>query len=157
MKLKMKKKCPRCSTKMAADLIICPSCQLNFNKFYEATNEEAKEAMRNGDKDQVLMRKGYPSDVKKLSFILLTVFLGFMGAHYYRVGRYKMGIFFTSFFIVGVANAIVSTLVKTALTGAFWEIFTVLVLVWGAVLFMWFTDIYKVCFNKFKIPVSRQK
>lgn len=156
MKMKLNKKCPRCKTKIAADLIICPNCQLNYNKFYEATNAEAKIAAREGNKDQILLREGYPSDVKKSTLVLLTIFLGFVGAHYYRVGRYKMGIFFSIFFLIGVTNAILSVVYNVTLTGSLGEIFYLLVLTWGAVLFIWIRDIYKVCFNKFKIPVSRE-
>jgi len=68
-----------------------------------------------------------------------------------------MGLFFTIFFLVGATNAILVTLVNKTLTGFFWEIFSVLVLVWGAVIFIWIIDMAKVCFNKFKIPVSRNE
>lgn len=155
MKLGLNKKCPRCETKMATSLVVCPNCQLNFKKFNEATNAEAKKAIKEGNKDQVLLKKGYPADVKKWSLILITIFGGFLGAHYYRVGRYKMGLFFTIAFLIGCANAIINTLVEQSGSGVVWEIFTLLVLVWGAVLFMWIIDIAKVCLNQFKIPVSR--
>ena len=45
---------------MPNEMVICPSCQLNFNKFNGATNAEAKVAMRKGEKDNVLMRTGLP-------------------------------------------------------------------------------------------------
>lgn len=142
---------------MAVELSSCPSCQLNFKKFYDATNSEAKQAMREGRKDEVLMRAGYPTDVKKWALILITIFFGFFGMHYYYVGRNKMGLFFTLAFFVGVANAIIGSMVSKTLSGFGWEIFYVLVLVWGAVIFMWIIDMAKVCFNRFKIPVSRNK
>ena len=157
MRFNFKKKCPRCQTKMAGELAMCPSCQLNFKKFYEATNMDAKQALREGRKDDVLLRTGYPVDVKKWVLILLTIFGGWFGLHYYYVGRRKMGLFFTIFFLVGATNAILATLVNKTLTGFFWEIFYLLVLIWGAVIFMWIIDMAKVCFNKFKIPVSRNE
>jgi len=156
MKFNFRKKCPRCETKMAGSLAICPNCQLNFKKFYEATNQEAKQALREGRKDDVLMRKGCPSDVKKWKLILLAILGGWFGLHYYYVGRNKMGLFFTLAFLVGAANAVITTMVTKALTGFMWEIFSVLVLVWGAVIFMWIIDVAKVCLNNFKIPVSRE-
>lgn len=155
MKFNLRKKCPRCQTKMAAELAMCPNCQLNFKKFYEATNADAKQAFREGRKDDVLMRVGYPVDVKKWALILITIFGGLFGMHYYYVGRNKMGIFFTLAFFVGVANAVIANMVTKTLTGFGWEIFSLLVLVWGAVIFIWIIDVAKVCLNKFKIPVSR--
>jgi len=155
MKFSFKKKCPRCQSKMAAELAMCPNCQLNFKKFYEATNADAKQALKEGRKDDVLLRKGCPADVKKWILILITIFGGFFGMHYYYVGRKNMGVFFTLAFLVGCANAVIASMVKTTLSGFGWEIFSVLVLVWGAVLFIWIIDIAKVLLNKFKIPVSR--
>ena len=157
MKFNFRKKCPRCQTKMAMELTSCPSCGLNYKKFYEATNAEAKQAIKEGRKDEVLMRVGYPVDVKKWVLILLTIFGGWFGLHYYYVGRNKMGLFFTSAFLVGAANAALTIFGKTHFSGFVGELFYCLVLVWGAVIFMWIVDMAKVCFNKFKIPVSRDR
>lgn len=157
MKFNLNKKCPRCNAKMAATIAVCPNCSLNFNKFYEATNAEAKQAIRRGDKDQVLLRTGRPSDVKFVPLLLTAIFLGLFGGHHYKVGRYKMGIFYSIFFIVGIANAVLTSIYKTQLTGVMWEIFSLLVIVWGAVILMWSIDLAKICLNKYKIPVSRQK
>lgn len=155
MRFSFRKKCPRCQTKMQPELMVCPNCQLNYKKFNEATNADAKQAIKEGRKDDVLLRTGCPADVKRLALILITIFFGLFGMHYYYVGRNKMGIFFTLAFFVGVANAVIVSLVTKPLSGFAWEIFTVLVLVWGVVIFIWIVDIAKVCLNKFKIPVSR--
>ncbi len=151
------KRCPRCSQKLPVEIVVCSSCQLNFQKFNDATNAEAKQAIRLGENDRVLMRQGYPKDVNKITMILLTVFLGFMGAHYYYVGRVKKGAFFTIFFVVGVVNAVLTMLLTQTPKGDAYQVLTFLVLIWGVVLFMWIVDMVKVCFNKFKIPVSREK
>ncbi len=156
MNLFKNKYCPRCNKRMPVETVSCPSCQLNFVKFNEATNKEAKEAINSGEKDRVLMRKGRPSDVKFVPLLLLTIFLGFTGVHYYYVGRYKMGAFFTIFFAVGIVNAIINVMIKTTPTGELYQIFTLLVLIWGIVALMWLVDIVKVCFNSFRIPVSRK-
>ena len=156
MNLFRNKRCPRCNEKMPVEIVVCPNCQLNFQKFDMATNKEAKDAIREGEKERVLMRKGRPNDVGFVKLLLLTIFLGFTGAHYYYVGRYKMGAFFTIFFIVGIVNSILSTLLSSAPTGELYQIFTLLVLVWGAVIVLWIIDIAKVCLNKFKIPVGRR-
>lgn len=156
MNLFKNKRCPRCNTKVPVEIVSCPSCQLNFQKFDTATNAQAKKAIREGEKDKVLMRKGRPSDVKLVPLLLLTIFLGFTGAHYYYVGRYKMGAFFSIFFGVGIINAIINALLNVTPTGDLYQVFTLLVLVWGVVLFLWICDIARVSFNKFKIPVSRE-
>ncbi|MBO5954796.1 MAG: hypothetical protein J6Q13_02360 [Clostridia bacterium] len=155
MNLFNNKHCPRCNQKMPIEMVVCPSCQLNFSKFEIATNKEAKQALREGEKDRVLLRKGRPSDIKLLPLLLITIFLGFTGAHYYYVGRFKMGAFFSIFFGVGIINAVLTTILNGTPKGDLYQIFTLLVLVWGAVIALWIIDIAKVCVNKFKIPVSR--
>ena len=155
MNLFRNKHCPRCNQKMPIEIVICPGCKLNFQKFETATNAEAKEAIRQGEKERVLMRNSRPQDVSFVKLLLITIFLGFTGAHYYYVGRYKMGAFFSIFFAVGIVNAILTSLLKASPKGDLYQIFTLLVLVWGFVLMLWIIDIAKVCLNKFKIPVSR--
>ncbi len=156
MNLFRNKRCPRCNEKVPVEIGVCPSCQLNFQKFDSATNKEAKEALRSGEKERVLMRNGRPSDVKFLPLLLITIFAGLTGAHYYYVGRYKMGAFFSIFFSVGIINAILTALLKETPTGDLYQIFTLLVSIWGAVIAIWIIDIAKVCCNKFRIPVSRK-
>lgn len=155
MKIGINKRCPRCNTKMPIAYKICPSCQLNFDKFELATNLEAKEAIRQGETDRVLMRKSRPIDVKFWKLFLVALFTGFMGGHLYYVGRKKQGIFYTIFFVIGVTNGLITSLTNTVMKGGIWEIFTLLVLTWGAVIAMWIIDLAKICLNKFKIPVSR--
>ncbi len=151
------KRCPRCNFKVPKEMAVCPRCQLNYQKFEHATNTEGKFALLNNEKERVLLRKGCPSDVNRVKLLLLTLFFGFIGAHYYYVGRYKMGIFFTIFAIIGIVNGVFSYVVKATPSGDLFQIFYLLVLVWGFVIMLWIVDIAKVCFNKFKIPVSLPK
>lgn len=151
---KINKRCPRCDTKMPIGAMVCPGCELNFNKFNSATNRAGKIALREGRKDDVIYRKGCPKDVHKTRLLLLTIFLGFTGAHNYFVGRYRRGLFYTIFFLVGLTNSVLSVVLQVTATGLFGEILTILLLVWGAVLVMWLFDVINVIFNKFKIPVS---
>ena len=155
MDFRLKKRCPRCNTKVESTLVICPDCKLNFQKFEQATNAVAKQKLKQGDKDQVLMRKGRPEDVTLWKLLLIAIFIGFAGGHHYYVGRYKKGVFYSVFFLIGLTYAVVTTMVENiAYTFAF-ELFYILVLVWGVVIFMWIIDVVNICFNKYKIPVSR--
>ena len=141
--------------KVPAETMICPDCRLNYKKFNEATNQEAKEAIRQGEKDNVLMRKGCPPDVNKIKLLLLAIFFGMFGVHHYYVGRYKTGLIYTCFFVVGITNTILSMTIKNIVTSLVYQVFSWLVLGWGIVLFMWIFDIANIILNKFKIPVSR--
>ena len=142
---------------MPKEINICPTCQLNYDKFNNATNSEAKVAIHMDERERVLYRRGCPSDVSKVKLLLLTIFLGFTGAHHYYVGRTGKGIFYSIFFVIGVVNAILTTVLQSTLHGELWEIFTLLVLIWGVVIMMWLIDIADVILNRYKIPVSLPK
>lgn len=154
MKFREKKKCPRCGKKALSEMGVCPQCKLNFQKFSSATNIEGKVALKQGEKDRVIYRLGVPGDVSKLKLLLLTTFLGFTGAHHYYVGRKNMGFFYSIFFFVGVIYTILTTAFNFDFTSEIGQFFYLLVLVWGLVIMLWIVDIAKVCFNRYKIPVS---
>lgn len=156
MKMKINKKCPRCQFKMHASLKVCPNCSLNYEKFYTATNKDARDAIKSGKKDQVLMRSGFPQDVNKIPFLLLTIFLGFLGVHHYRVGRWKMGLTYSIFFMIACVNGVISLFFKNQIPISIYDLFAFLVLGWGLVLILWILDIIKVIFNKYSVPVSRK-
>lgn len=157
MKLRANKRCPRCNIKMPITMGRCPNCQLDFSKFETATNKGAKQAYNEGEPEQVILRKGYPSDVKKWKLVLLTIFLGIFGVHYFYVGRKRVGFIFILFFFVGVLNAIITTLASSFTRTDIYQIFYLFVLGWGIVLILWLVDIFKVALNKFKIPVSVER
>ena len=142
--------------KVPVETLICPDCRLNYKKFNEATNKEAKQALKEGEKDNVLMRKGCPSDVNKIKLLLMAILVGFAGGHHYYVGRYKMGFVYSCFFLIGLTNAILTTMIDNIASSMIYQIFTLFVLGWGIVLFMWIFDVINIIFNKFKIPVSRR-
>lgn len=154
MIFKDKKRCPRCGKKMLSEIGVCPQCKLNFQKFFSATNKEGKIALKQGDKDRVIYRQGVPADVSKLTLLLLTVFLGFAGAHHYYVGRRNRGFFYSIFFCVGLIYSLMTVFLSFDWTSEIGQFFYVLVLIWGLVIMLWIVDIVKVCFNRFKIPVS---
>ena len=63
-------------------------------------------------------------------------------------------IFYTVFFLIGLANAMLNFIPGVSPRGDLWEVFTFLVLIWGIVILLWLVDILKVAINRFKIPVS---
>ena len=148
------KRCPRCNFKVEEYAGVCPKCRLNYEKFNSATNKEGIKTLAEGDKERVIYRNGCPTDVKKWKLLLFTIFLGFCGGHYFYVGRKNWGIFYFVFFLVGVVNAIIQLCLGRTPDGELYQVFYLLVLIWGVVLVLWLIDIIKVIFNRFKIPVS---
>lgn len=154
MNLFRTKVCPRCATRVDKDFARCPKCELNYQKFEQATNKEAKSALKEGEKDRVLMRSGCPNDVKKINLLLYAILFGFAGAHLFYVGRKKQGLLYFIFFLIGCTNAILNMTLKVMPNGELFQLFYLLVFVWFAIVIMWVYDVVMIVFNKFKIPVG---
>lgn len=146
------KKCPRCGNECLLSQVECDECGLLFARVEIATNKDGKKRLRRGQKEQVIYVKKYPSDVKKWKMILLTVFLGLFGAHYFYVGKWKKGLcMLLYFFAVLFMGVIFNAYFLTIWSGQFFSIFGPLT---GIYTLIWLFDIYRVSFNRFKMPVS---
>lgn len=145
---KIIKKCPRCGEKNLEQAIKCADCGLVFERLSWATNKAAKNIMKEGKKNKVIYVTKTPSDIKKWKLILLVIFTGLYGGHYFYVGRYaKATVFLTlgALFLVGFILSSLS-LLKGGLLYFFGPIT-------GCLGIAWFVDILNVCISKFKIPV----
>lgn len=147
------KRCPRCNYKTASNMGRCGKCGLNYVKFADATNAEAKSAFRMGEKERVLYTNQKPSDVSKPDILVQSIFGGWFGLHYFSLGKIWRGIFqiiglicaFVYIYFAGAQN------VRSGYSGFF-----VLMcgFVWVASFIIWVSDIFAIIFNKFKYPVS---
>ena len=130
----------------------CPDCGLNFAKFAKATNAEAKRAMRKGEKERVLNSSQRPSDVSKTKLLLSCIFGGLFGAHEFMLGRWLRGLFYC---ITTMLAFVLAWLQMYDFTSVAFEYITEIVyLVWVVILVIWIDSIFKIIFNKYKIPVS---
>ena len=147
------KRCPRCNFKTLKDMARCGNCGLNFQKFNTATVEEAKSAFRLGEKDRVLYTKQVPSDINKWKFMLLTLFCGWFGLHFFHLGKKWRG----AFQILGLIGAFVYgyfTLKFNIRSGYAGNLILAFGIIWVASFIIWLSDTISIIFNKFKYPVS---
>ncbi|MFQ6773320.1 MAG: TM2 domain-containing protein [Clostridia bacterium] len=151
-KEKLTKKCPRCNMLLNIGAPSCPDCGLNFAKFANATNAEAKRAMRKGEKERVLNTSQRPSDVSKTKLLLSCIFGGLFGVHEFMLGRWLRGLFYC---ITTMLAFVLAWLQMYDFTSVAFEYITEIVyLVWVVILVIWIDSIFKIIFNKYKIPVS---
>lgn len=147
------KRCPRCNFKTPYNMGRCGNCGLNYIKFQDATNKEAKSAFRMGEKERVLYTKTRPNDVKKWVMILTSILGGWFGLHYFIVGRTWRG----WFQVLGFAFAFVYTFCaveQNIRTGYLGALLLLCGFIWAASVVIWLTDIIGIIFNRFKYPVS---
>ena len=146
------KKCPRCGNECLLSQAKCDECGLLFARVEEATNKAGKIRLARHQKEMVLYVRRCPNDVKKWKLIIITIFLGLFGGHYFYVGRWKLGLtMLCYFFAVLFMGVIFNAYFLTLWSGQFFSIFGPIT---GIYTLIWLNDITRVCFNRFKIPVS---
>lgn len=146
------KRCPRCGYKTYNSFKVCGKCELNFDKFKLATNTEAKEALKKGEKDRVIYTKQLPSDVNKWELFFLAIMLGWTGVHLWKVGKLTRAIchsiglvLFAIYAVIYVYGGINVVLYNVGnICGAFWLVTFSLSVI----------DIFEIGLNRFKVPVS---
>ena len=153
MRQKKFKRCPRCDKKTPIFQDRCEGCGLVFSRLSKATNTAAKKAIRKKEYNKVILDKVLPVDVNKWKLFLWALFLGWFGAHYAKVGRYKT---FT-YMIVSAAMVYVAC----ALLPFGWMSHEYLFLVmWALILpgsvgaMIWVISTFSILFNNFKVPIS---
>lgn len=143
--------CPRCGLKSLVTADCCPDCGLVFSRLKIATNKDAKKKILRGDRDFIIRTSNLPSDVHRLKLILLTVFLGLLGAHCFYVGRYLRG----SIILLNTLAQIMYVVFNSelvALDGG--QTITALATISGIIMFIWAYDLVAVFIKKFKVPVA---
>lgn len=147
------KRCPRCNFKTPNNMARCGNCGLNFEKFNNATNAEAKSAFRMGEKERVLHTTKVPSDINKWKFLLVCIFGGWFGLHFFKLGKKWRGLFQ----ILGLLGAFIYSyfIIKFNLrTGYAGNLVLVCGIIWVASFIIWLSNILSIIFNRFKYPVS---
>ena len=146
------KKCPRCGTKNNYTENRCTSCGLVFSRVENGSNKIAKGLLMAGKKDEVVLARMFPNDVRKKKFMLLCGFLGIFGAHNFYVGRYIKAIYML---IVGIASCVLASL---NIFSQAYDTFMSFFFVFPALLaYFWIEDFVLIALNKYKVPVALEK
>lgn len=152
--MKSNKKCPRCLYKMPSSNMTCPGCGLSFARLEQATNAEAKSALRLGEKERVVYTTALPADVSKWKLFFLALFFGWLGVHQFKVGKPWYGVWYLA---VNVTGIVLSTIegVNALLTREVFMVFWyVAMLAWAITVIVIVTDVVKIAFNRFAVPVA---
>ncbi len=147
-KNKLYKKCPRCGNRCLVNQTECEECGLLFSRLEFASNKMAKKKLIHFDYDYVIYTKDLPKDVTRWKLILLTIFTGIFGGHYYYVGKYIKGLLMTASFVYllfcTIFNAQLAEFLET-----YYLYFPI-----GVSAFAWMLSLVFVVSNKFKVPIT---
>lgn len=131
---------------MLASAQKCDECGLIFSRLDYATNQAAKEKLKKGDRDYILMVSTLPKDISYLKLLLYTLLLGLLGGQYYYVGKYVKGVLMTLMFTYGIFCVIFNSLLVDYLT--------ILYIPMGVGVLSWMVSCMYVICKRFKVPVS---
>ena len=154
MKIKKEKKfkrCPRCGAKTFSAAKVCGKCELNFDKFNLASNEEGKKALRQGEKERVVWTKQLPSDLNKWELFFMSLVLGWSGAHLWKSGKFTRGICHTIGLVLGAIYVIIFNF---NVNNLIWNMGNIFGVFWIVTFCMSVFDIFEIAFNVYKVPVS---
>ena len=146
-------RCPICGAKMV-DKKLCPYCKVTDEQVYNASNKKVSSYRKADMSDLVHFTTVIPKDVSRVKLLLLTIFLGIVGAnHCYvkRTIRFLYSLISTSVAMVIVAlDLIVPTLRSIVVYNIFFEL-VVCALTFN--IMFWIFDIINAVLGTFKIPV----
>lgn len=146
--------CPHCYSKMDRASGVCTKCGFRESSLNGATNTLAKNAKKLFREDEVVKVKKLPQDIDRKKLILLTIFLGFVGAHLYYVGRYTKAIIYSFMFALSLFLFIFCMEVTLYTHGAFVSLLVKMCFIASGIYIIdLLMDISRVCFNRFKVPV----
>ena len=148
--------CPKCYGKVDKISKQCKYCGFKLKELVNASNKEAKKAIKNGDKEDVLFTSILPNDVNKKKLKLYSIFLGLLGWHDLYVGKYGSFIFkFITFFAQIIIFCLKMLLGNQIVVLQY--ISTISSFLMGINIFLWFYDVIRIFTGKYKVPVYKEE
>ena len=144
-------KCPICGCKMK-DEFMCPYCKITGRQVRNASNKEARERIKKGDKKEVYSSTYLPRDVNNTRLLVAVLLGGLFGVHQFYVGKNKMGFFYLFSFLLGFISFVLSDMIFKDVVFLKY-IMNVGLMLAALIIFLWISDIFKILFKSFSIPV----
>ncbi len=141
------KKCPRCGEKCLISQECCHECNLIFSRLEFASNKAAKKKLLRFDRDFVIYTNQFPKDMKYWKLLLMTIFTGIFGGHYYYCGKFIKGGLMTASFIYLLFCTIFNAQVIALPLGEY------MFLPIGVAALAWIVSLSFLLSRKFKVPV----
>lgn len=148
--------CPKCYGSIDKNTQRCKSCGFNMKSIEGATHGAVKQAKKDGFGEDVVYTSTLPSDIRFKKLVLLCVFLGLVGGHSYYTGKLAKGLYSTIVFSAMLMFALLKVLNILDLTvPALQWAFSIVMLLMGINLALFFIDLVKICTKKYKVSVYK--
>lgn len=150
-------KCPVCGCKMRTG--ICPYCKVTDKEVTDASNRDAKVAIRARKREYIHYTNTLPSDVSRKKLFWYSLFFGWTGAENFYVGKYVKAWYSLIVSLLVIIMSVLFTVSNAChwvTTSAFYMIIELLAIPMVVVLFFWFTDVLGVITKSFRVPILLQ-
>ncbi len=153
-------RCPNCGARINKNVNICYKCGTKLSQIQHASHQAVKKARAEFEPEKVVYTTYPPADLNYTQTLLLCIFLGLFGAHYFYVKRPIMGtivcvcwsIVILFNVICGIVCGVVNGLPDYESFGL--QVPFVFVSMMSALLIsLWVYDIFRIIFKRFKVPV----
>lgn len=152
------KVCPRCKTKERLQNPKCRNCGLIFDRLKNVTNRAGIKALKNKEYNKVLYMTTLPKDVSWLKLFLTCLFFGWLGVHFYKVGRQKWFFFDIIAFFFAIVYATVLTFFNVTMAdlsanylGFFLQLLS---FPFAFSIIIWVGSLIQILTKTFKVPVA---
>lgn len=156
-------RCPTCGARMKKDAAICVKCGTRLEQIKKASHQAVSQARAEFEPEKVVLSTYFPTDLNYVKTLLLCIFLGLFGAHYFYVKRpivgaiYAVcsGAFLLFYTITGAISMNQPDFYSTLPYGL--NVLRFFVSIAGALIVLfWVSDIIKIAFKRFRVPVVLQ-
>ncbi len=154
-------RCPKCGAHIARESPMCLRCGTKTSQITEASHKAVKEAKANYEHDKIVYSTVFPKDLDYKTTLLICIFFGYLGIHYYYVKRPAIGIFcsismaiMSAFIIAGGIMTGWDPKAIITFNNQWLDLAYVCACVLGVLaMVIWVSDIVKLATKRFKIPV----
>ncbi|MBQ7977136.1 MAG: TM2 domain-containing protein [Clostridia bacterium] len=152
-------RCPVCGARMKKDVNLCVKCGTKLEDIKKASHQAVSKARAEFEPEKVVLSSYFPSDLNYVKTLLLCIFLGTFGAHYFYVKRPIPGIIcavgwsiFLLFYII--CSFIFGPSETFTFSSYNLQVIQFFVSIIGALVFLyWIVDIIRIATKRFKVPV----
>lgn len=153
-------RCPKCSARMNKNASVCFKCGTKLSQIQHASHQAVKKARAEYEPEKVVYTTHFPSDLSYPATLIMCIFLGLFGGHYFYTKRPIPGIIFAVcwtafllfFLISGLTIGFVNGYPDFEAHGL--GVASVFFSMLGAlVVLFWLVDVIRIAVKKFKVPV----
>ena len=153
-------RCPCCGGRIRKDETMCVRCGTKLGQIENASHQAVIKARQEFTPEKVVLTTIWPKDLSYKNTLLMCIFLGLFGGHYFYVKRKVPGIIFavcwTIFLIftwIGGQYSTSDDPTPQFDSHALEILFGFACCAGALIVVLWFMDILKIAFKRFNVPV----